>query len=189
MYVQLNLATRPLVSHRRFLVLAGLLGTLGLLLLVILGVRFVQLRRAEENLRARSQKIQQQMDALLQQRKELEQFFAQQESAGFRDRAKFAATALQARSINWTQMFMDLEHILPAGVRVFRIEPKLDKGTVSVHFIVGAVSQEAKLKLLKAFEGSTTFSRIELISEKTASDPSTDPLTIEFSADYSSVGI
>jgi len=80
---------------------------------------------------------------------------------------------------------MDLERTLPVGVRVVRIEPKLDKGIVTVHFVVGATNQEAKLKLLKSFENSASFSHVALISERAATQPGSDPLTIEFVAEYS----
>lgn len=187
MYARLNLATRPLISHRRFLAASMALGAVGVVLLVGLGWRFYSLRRAEENLRARSGKIQQEMSAVGEQRKQLERYFAQQDAAGFQEHAKFVVGVLQARSINWTQMFMDLERTLPPGVRVVHIEPKLDKGIVSVHFVVGASNQEAKMKLLKAFENSASFSHVELLSEKVGTQPGMDPLTIEFSAEYSNI--
>ena len=114
-------------------------------------------------------------------------FFAQQQAAGFQEKAKFAVGVLQARSINWTQMFMDLEKVLPAGVHVLHIEPKLEKGVVSVHFIVGATNQESKLKMLKAFENSAAFSRVQLQAERTSAQPGTDPVLIEFIADYTDI--
>jgi hypothetical protein len=55
---------------------------------------------------------------------------------------------------------------------------------VTVKFVVGAASEEAKLKLLKAFEESKSFSSIELESERIASQAGGDPLTIEFTAVY-----
>ncbi|HUI53147.1 MAG TPA: hypothetical protein VLX60_15280 [Terriglobales bacterium] len=184
MYVRLNLATRPLISHRRFFAASAALALVGLLLLAVLGWRFYGLRKADENFRARSGKVQQELAAASRQRDELEQYFAQQQAAGFQERAKFVVGVLQSRSINWTQMFMDLEKTLPPGVHVLHIDPKLDKGTVSVHFIVGATSQEAKLKLLKAFEDSPAFAHVELLAERVSTQPGTDPLTIEFEAVY-----
>ena len=185
MYVRLNLATNPLLSHRRFLAGSSAVGVLGALLFLGLGWRAYNLRKAEEDLRARSSKIQKEMDSVEKQRKELEIYFSQQEAAGFQDHAKFVVGVVQARSINWTQMFMDLERILPPGVRIVHIQPKLEKGIVSVHFVVGATSQEAKLKLLKSFENSGSFSQVKLLSEKAATQAGADPLTIEFEAEYS----
>jgi Tfp pilus assembly protein PilN len=184
MYVRLNLATNPLLSHRRFLAGSAVVGVLGVLLFFWLGWRAYNLRKAEEDLRARSSKIQKEMATVERERKELEIYFAQQEAAGFQDHAKFVVGVLQARSINWTQMFMDLERTLPPGVRIVHIQPKLEKGVVSVHFVVGATNQEAKLKLLKSFENSSSFSHVELLSEQVATHAGADSLTIEFVAEY-----
>jgi hypothetical protein len=64
------------------------------------------------------------------------------------------------------------------------IEPKLEKGIVSVHFVVGATNQEAKLKLLKSFENSGSFSQVKLLSDREATQPGADPLTVEFVVEY-----
>ncbi len=68
-----------------------------------------------------------------------------------------------------------------------RIEPKLEKGIVSVKFNVGAANQEAELKLLKAFEDSKSFSHVELNVEHAATQPGSDPITVEFTAVYSAI--
>ena len=185
MHVRLNLATIPLVSHRRFLAGATLVGILGAFLFLFLGWRFYSLRKADAALRARTAKIDQEMSRLRTQRQELDRFFAQQEGAHMQERAKFITSVIEARSFNWTEMFMDLERILPAGVHVLRIEPRLEKGNVSVKFVVGATGPEAMDKLLKAFEGSSSFSEVVLLSQQLPKQAGADPLTIEFSAVYS----
>jgi Tfp pilus assembly protein PilN len=187
MNIRLNLATKPLESHRRFLASAALLGVLGGLLFLILGWRYYSLRKADTEMRARTAALQTEMAGLRGQRGELDRFFAQPENVKLIERANFIKSVIEARSINWTQMFMDLEHTIPPGIHVVRIEPKLEKGIVSVKFVVGAVNQEAELKLLKAFEESKSFSHVELISEHAANQPGSDPLTIEFTAVYSAV--
>src|ERR1700690_403000 len=166
MEVRLNLATKPLVTHRGFMAVAAVVAVLGGLLCLILGVRFYSLRKAEEDFRVRSEKIQQETARLATQKQELDRFFAQEENASLLARANFSKSVIEARSFNWTQMFMDLEHMLPPGVHVLRLEPKLDKGAVAVKTVVGAVKQESKIKLLKAFEESKSFSQIELLSDK-----------------------
>jgi len=187
MYVRLNLATKPLVSHRRFLVAGALFGLLGSALFLSLGWRFYSLRKADEDFRARAGKIQQEMARLLEQRDDLRRFFEKDENRHLQERAKFIDEVIEARSFNWTKMFMDLEHTLPAGVHVLRIEPKLEKGTVSVKFVVGAANREARIQLLKAFENSKSFSHVELLSTELPKQGSTDALTVEFSAIYTGI--
>jgi hypothetical protein len=63
-------------------------------------------------------------------------------------------------------MFMDLEKILPAGVRVVTIEPKHEKGRVEVKLVIGAMNDEAKLKFLNALEASPAFSHVSWLTKK-----------------------
>jgi Tfp pilus assembly protein PilN len=189
MHVGLNLATKPLVSHRRFLAGSALLGILGSVLLLYLGWQFYTLRKADEAYRAQLGKIQQQMDRLQSQRTELVRFYEREENHNLQDRAKFIGSVIEARSFNWTKMFMDLEHTLPPGVHVLRIEPKLENGAASVKFLVAGSSEDAKVKLLKAFEDSSSFSHIELTSTGVpkSGSPTTDVFMVEFSAVYTGI--
>lgn len=187
MYVNLNLATNPQLTHRRFYVGAAAVGLVGGLLFLILGAKFYSLRKADAELRASTQKIQQQMKVAIERRNELDRFFSQPDTAKLQDRANFIGAVIQARSFNWTQMFMDLERTMPAGVHVVRIDPKLENGTVAVKFVVGAASPEAKLKVLKAFEDSRSFSQVQLLREHAATQPGGDPFTVEFTAVYKTI--
>ena len=65
-------------------------------------------------------------------------------------------------------MFMDLEKILPAGVRVVSIQPKHDKGIVEVKLTIGALNDEAKMKFLHALEQSPSFSAVADGERKTS---------------------
>jgi Tfp pilus assembly protein PilN len=190
MYARLNLATKPLISHRRFLLGAALLGLIGSALFVFLGWHFYTLRKADAEFRARLAKNEQQIDRLLEKRADLERFYAKEENRNLQERAKFIGDVIEARSVNWTKMFMDLERTLPSGVHVLRIEPTLDHGSVSVKFSVAGSSEEAEAQLLKAFEDSKAFSHIELTSEggpKQGPPGGTDVFTAEFSAIYTGI--
>jgi hypothetical protein len=81
---------------------------------------------------------------------------------------------------------MDLESILPEGVRVVSIAPKLSGETVQLTFLVGAMNDESKLKFLKALEGSPEFSHIELLSENRPERPDqADRVLLSLQAEYS----
>lgn len=187
MYVRLNLATQPLVSHRRFFVGSAVFGVLAAVLCVWLALRFHDVRKAETNYRAKADKLEAEMDQLMEQRAELKRFFEREENRNLQDRAKFIGEVAEADSFNWTKMFMDLEHTLPAGVHVLRIEPTLDRGTVSVKFQVGANSEEAKLQLEEAFEQSRPFSHFVLYSETMPRQGSSDALILDFSVIYKEI--
>jgi type IV pilus assembly protein PilN len=162
MKVRLNLATKALETHRRFLAGAGLTAAIAGLAFLGLGGHVYSARKLDAEQRARTQSMRQDMAKLEAQRKELERYFSQKEIAELHDRAAFINTILDARSFNWTLMFMDLERILPGGVRVISIEPKQVGGHVEVKLTVGAASDEAELKFEHALEESKEFTEVQI---------------------------
>ncbi len=81
---------------------------------------------------------------------------------------------------------MDLERILPEGSRVVSIEPQLVGDNVQLKVLVGAISDESKLKFLKALETSAQFSHIQLLSEtRPARVEQTDRIMLALQAQYS----
>ena len=189
MYVRLNLATKPLVSHRRFFVGSAAVGALAGILFIGLAWHYFSVRKAEAEFQRRADKVRQEMASLETQKNHLDQFFARPENHGIQDRAKFSNGVIVARSFNWTKMFMDLEKTLPAGAHILRIEPKLGQGSVEVKFLVGTSTQEAKNETLKAFEDSKSFSHVELYATQTpkGQNGNVDVLTVEFSAIYTGI--
>lgn len=186
MRVRLNLATRPLQTHRRFLVGSGLLGFFLVSVFLILGGHVRSVRKANEETRERTEQLARETTQALTKRAELDAFFQQPGNAQLSDRAQFLNSIIDASSFNWTQMFMDLEHVLPAGVRVVRIEPKQVNGNMEVTLTIGASTDEAKLRFLKALESSREFSHVTLLSEHAptgaaAGDQSILELTVIYS--------
>ncbi len=186
MRVRLNLATKPLVTHRKFIAGSTLVGLMAAFAFLSLGWHVYVARKANAEVRAKTANIVRQVDELEEQRAALERFFALDANAKLHDRAAFINTLIDARSFNWTLMFMDLEKVLPAGVRVVSINPKQEKGRIEVNLVIGATGDEAKHKLLKALEDSKTFTHIELLVEQHPTSGTTaDQIVVQLKAEYS----
>jgi len=170
MKVRLNLATNPLQTHRKFLALSGLIGAIAGVLVLALGWHVYSVRRSNEALRARAAAVRQEVVGLMGQREKLEEFFREEQNAKLNERSTFLNSLIDEQSLNWTQMFMDFEKVLPNGVRLVSIEPAHEKGRVLVKLQVGAISDEAKLKFMRALESSPAFKDLREVNEKT-SDP------------------
>src|ERR1700674_2190845 len=165
MKVRLNLSTSPLESNRRFTVGATVIGTIAVVALLVLSYRTFSVWRSDKVLRARQDALELQIAKLQQQRQGLSDFFENPQTVRRRQRAAYLNSLIQQRAFPWIKIFMDLERILPEGVRVVSIEPKLAGDTVQLTVLVGAMSDESKLKFLKALEKSPEFSHIDLLSE------------------------
>lgn len=185
MKIRLNLATSPLESHRRFALSAAVVGTLAIVTLALLTWRAYSVWRADRDYRTRMTRLETDMTQLRRQRHELEEIFSRPESLKLRDRAAFLNGLIEQRSFPWTKIFRDLEHTLPEGVRVVSISPKMAAGRVEVKLVIGAATDEGKLKFLRALESSKEFSRVQLLAETRPDRPGeTDRVMLELVAWY-----
>ena len=165
MKVRLNVATNPLQMHRKFLAVSGLIGVIAGVVCLALAGHVYSVRKANEALRAKAAAVRGEMVGLMGQRDELEAFFKQERNARLNQRSTFLNSLIDEESLNWTQMFMDLEKIMPTGVRLMTIEPAHEKGQVLVKLQVGAINDEAKLKFLRALEKSPAFKDVRVEHE------------------------
>jgi type IV pilus assembly protein PilN len=186
MRVRLNLATKPLETHRRFFACSCAIGALATILFPVLGWHVNSVRKADAALRSQIASTLQRIDALTAERQELERFFSEPSNAQLHDRATFVNAILDARSFNWTRMFMDLERVLPGGVHVLSIEPKQVNGQAAVKLTVGATNEEEKQKFLRALEQSGTFSHLQLTNIRVSNPGSSgDQVILELTVIYS----
>jgi hypothetical protein len=165
MRIRLNLATSPLENDHRFVFGAAIVATIGVVALVGLSWKAYNVRRADEARRAEVAEIQEEVNVLNQRRQLLEAFFNNPNILEVRDRSDILNGLIVERSFPWTRIFMDFEAILPAGVRIVNINPRLVAGHIELHMNVGAASDDVKLKFLHALEKSKSFSHIALLSE------------------------
>jgi type IV pilus assembly protein PilN len=186
MKVRLNLSTSPLESNRRFALSSGVIGTIALVALLVFSYRTYSVWKSDKVLRARQDALELQIARLQQQRQELSQFFENPQTVQRRQRAAYLNSLIQQRAFPWIKIFMDLERILPEGVRVVSIEPKLEGDTLQLTFLVGALSDESKLKFLRALEKSPEFSHIELLTEtRPVRADQSDRVMLSLQAQYS----
>ena len=186
MRVRLNLATKPLETHRRFFLGTWIAGLGASLLFLALGAHVFRVLKANREYRIQAAQVERKMADLQRERKELEQFFNRPENAKLHDRAVYVNGLIDARSFNWTQMFMDVEKTLPGGVHLVSVDPKLTGDHVELKMVVGATNEEAKLKFLHALETSKELTHVELSSERAPSgNESGDISVMELTAWYS----
>src|SRR3984893_16359223 len=186
MKVRLNLSTSPLESNRRFALASSVIGTIAIVALLVLSYRTYSVWQSDKRLRARQEALELQVAKLQQQRQGLSEFFENPATVQRRQRAAYLNSLIEQRAFPWIKIFMDLEQILPEGTRVVSIEPKLQGDNVQLRVLVGATTDDSKLKFLKALESSPEFTNIQLLSESRSQRPEqTDRVMLELVAQYS----
>jgi Tfp pilus assembly protein PilN len=166
MKLRLNLSTAPRENKRPFLAAAGLLGTIGVLALLVLSHAAYQSWRANREIRVSIIRLEQQIQANEQKQRALEEYFRTPQAQQVLDRAGFLNSLIGERSFPWTKVFMDLGETLPPGVRVISISPRLDNGRALVKLTVSAMTDDSKVKFLQALETSKDFADIRVQGER-----------------------
>lgn len=165
MQLRLNLSTAPRQNNRPFLAGASLLGTIGLLALLILSNAAFRSWRANREIRLSITRLEQQIESNERKQRALEEYFRTPQAQQVLDRASFLNSLIDQRSFPWTKVFGDLGETLPAGVRVISISPRLDHGRALVKVTVSALSDDAKVKFLQTLEKSKDFADIQVQAE------------------------
>lgn len=170
MKLRLNLSSSPQENNRPFLAGAALIGTLGLLALLVLAAAAYHSWQSNRALRADTARWQQQVQDYRQKQAQLDSYFRSQGAQRVLDRSAFLNSLIDARSFPWTKIFMDLEQTLPPGVRVVSISPKLMNGRAQLQLEVGASSDDSKIQFLQAIEKSKVFSGMQVQEERHADE-------------------
>ena len=128
MKLRLNLSTTPQENNRPFLAGAILLGTVGLLALLILSRAAYSSWQSNRQLRAEISHWQEEIRTNHVKQQDLAQYFQTPAAREVIDRSVFLNSLIDERSFPWTKIFMDLEKTLPPGVRIVSISPHLVNG-------------------------------------------------------------
>jgi len=192
MRVNLNLSTSPLENNRRFVTTASLIGLAAIIALVILATKSYSTWSANRALRAENSRIEAEIRGLEAQQQQYAAYFETPEAKQVLDRSSFLNSLIEARTFPWPKIFEDLEQILPGGVRIVQIAPRLQGGHALVKLTVAAQDDDSVVEFLKALESSKAFSDIHVQEEKYAdaveghqSVPSADRITVTLEASYS----
>lgn len=110
---------------------------------------------------------------------EEEQGRIRRESASLRgplpDKAVLARWAaikvlVDRRTFSWTRLLARLETVIPEGVRILAIAPRVDKGLVTLELAVAVRSSEAGLEILKRLQQRAAFRDAMPISDSASKD-------------------
>ena len=171
MKLRLNLSTTPQENHRPFIAGALVLGTIGLVALILLSHAAYSSWQSNRDLRADIGRWQQQIRTDDQRQRQLQSYFLTPTAKQVMDRSAFLNSLIDERSFPWTKIFTDLERTIPPGVRVMTLTPKLTDGRAEISMQVGVNSAESEIQFLQAMEKSKAFSGITVNQVRPVTQP------------------
>lgn len=166
MQVAINLASRPYQDEGRFY---RRWGTGLALLFVFTGFLIwasVSHYQSSQHDWASARQAQDKVDRLKTEAAQAQRVLAEPQNRGTRDRSAFLNAAILRKSFSWTHLMMDLEKVMPSGVRVVSIAPAVDEQSHFVlKFVVQGQTREGAVQLIRNMEKSQNFRSPELVSE------------------------
>ncbi len=167
MRITLNLASRPFFELRplflRLRILAGALAAMAVVLFFLLQIAEHKAAQADAAVRGWTMATQN-----LQQEWQRDQTLMREPvNAATLDRSEFLNQQFVRKSFSWTTALMDLELVLPQGVQVISIDPRMTKeGHVLVRLVVSGPRDKA-VQLVANLEKSPHFLNPRVAGEAT----------------------
>lgn len=158
MRIELNLASRPTENRRRFYVLTGTGVVLLTLLAVMQASAYWHNWGSGRDVGARTAQMRSELDRLETEQKRLEQGLAQPQAREVLEMSYFLNSLIFQKSISWTQIFMDLENLMPNQVQILSIRPQvLENNQVRLEMQIAGQSTDQLLEFLRRVEKSDKF--------------------------------
>ena len=167
MRLDINLASQPYQNLRTFWMrwIVGL-SALALVTLLLLGYTVSALIKAHHQQES-IQVIQDNINSLNDRETKAKAFLNEPENRSTRDRSQFLNDLFHRKAFSWTQVFQDLERVMPPKLHVLSIHPELTKSNqLEIKLVVGGDTHQHALELVKKMEDSKHF-QATLINQET----------------------
>lgn len=190
MRVPINLASQPYENLRPLYSAAVLALALLMALALTLALKERRNRNQTRLLTEQSEQLDKGLADLRREQRELTQWLGRPDVQEIRDRSAFLNSLIIRKSLSWTQMFMDLEKVLPNQVLVTAIRPgKSESAQAQLKITVAAGTVPPLVEFLKNLEAAPQFAKPVVDLQHFPTDKSLDPhIILELSVVYHQAG-
>ena len=158
MRIPINLASQPLENLRLLRAAVALTAATALLFGVVIVRNELRNRSEFQALIEQRDTLQASLASLRSEQQDLESWLSTPQAEQIRERSAFLNSLILRKSLSWTQMFVDLEKILPPRVRITSIKPSLGVShEADLALTAAADSMTPLVEFLKNLEGSPKF--------------------------------
>ena len=181
MRIDVNLASHPYEDSRQFWIRWGTaLVLLSILSAALIAQTAIGFMFASQDYNMISQ-IKREISKREQERTQAETFLSQPQNRVIRDRSQFLNGLIERKAFSWTQVFTDLERVMPARLHVVSIHPELNEDDqLLIKLTVAGESRERALDLVRKMEESPRFRQPEINTENTQMNSQTPGDNVEF---------
>jgi hypothetical protein len=166
MRLNINLASRKYEDVRQFYVRWGItlvaLTALALLLGTLAGLSYRRSAKSGQDIK----QLQQNISSLEKERDRLAAFENLPENRDVTEQKRFWNSQIKRRKFSWTQLFNDLQRIMPSRAHLISVQPELTPDNrLKLKLIIEGESRANSRELQERMEKSERFRSPEIVSE------------------------
>jgi Tfp pilus assembly protein PilN len=176
MRFSINLSSEPYENLRPLRAAVALLALLAVVLSLTVAWKARHNRGETRVLAEQGDRLDQDLVNLRREQRDLTQWLFRPEVQTIRDRSTFLNSLIVRKSLSWSQLFMDLEKVLPDRVQVAAIRPSHNESAqAQLNLTVLSLSVAPLVELLKNLESSPQFAKPVVNSQRYPGEKSADP--------------
>jgi type IV pilus assembly protein PilN len=181
MRLDVNLANQPYEDARQFWMRWGsAVALIAIATLVLVFHTAMEWRIARTDRRIIND-LQTSIEKRDQERAQAEAYLGRPENRTIRDRSQFLNELIARKAFSWTQVFEDLEKVMPARLHVVSIHPEVtEEDQLQIKLVVAGESRDRALDLVRRMEASPRFRQPEINSENAQTNSQTPGDNVEF---------
>jgi type IV pilus assembly protein PilN len=183
MRLNINLATQPYEDGRRFWLRWGTGLALAAIVTLGLVITAASAWMATRKDQAEISSLQDQIAKCEQERVKAQAVLDRPENRSTRDQSQFINGLIRRKAFSWTQVFADLERMMPPQLHVTSIHPELSKDNqLQIKLSVAGQSRDRALQLVHHMEQSPRF-YLPQVYEESATPGQAGGDTVHFEID------
>lgn len=166
MRININLASQKYEDVRMFVSRAGAATAAMVIFTLILAVLAWFNYSGSKSSSARIRELEQKINMLKQQRDDAVRIENLPENRGVTDEKNYWNRQIARRGFSWTQLFNDLQKIMPGRVYVISVAPELTADNqLKLKMVLGGESSQDLNDLVRKMESSRRFRHTELVTQ------------------------
>lgn len=155
---RINLATQPYEDARQFYLQWGALLVVLAIIMIALFALVAKQQRASRDIGRRVDQERRQIAEIDRERDAAESILNRPENRDVRDKSRFLNALIARKAFSWTQVFSDLEKIVPSRVRIVSIRPSVNTSNqLEINLEAIGDSRDKAIELVRRMEEAPTF--------------------------------
>jgi hypothetical protein len=181
MRLNINLASQKYEDVRQFYVRWGwAIGLTAILMLFLIGMAWINYASSSKS-SARIKELQEKIASLEKERAAAEKITNQPENHEITAQKNFWNKQFNRRQLSWTQLFNDLQRIMPARAFLSSVHPEVTKDNrLKLTLVIKGDTHGNGLELVQKMEKSPSFRDTQLNAEVTEKDQRTQAQLYKF---------